>query len=113
MYLWEDLEWILRISTQVLHGVDVSIATKRSTVSLAVALVGRTVCLESTLTHDGLTNDEGWLAYNSLSSVDSLADSSYIVSVDFEYFPTECAILGSSVLVHHNSSFGKISRKSD
>ncbi len=73
--------------------------------SLAVALVGRTVCLESTLTHDGLADDEGRLTLNRFCSVDSLADSSHIVSVDFEYFPTECTILGSSVLVHHDSSF--------
>ena len=37
--LWEDLEWILRISTKVLHCVDVSVATERCTVSSAVALV--------------------------------------------------------------------------
>ena len=58
LHLGEDLERILRISPQVLHRVDVSIASERSTVSCAVALIRRAVSLLGTLTHHTVTDDQ-------------------------------------------------------
>ena len=101
LHLWENLEWILWVATKVLDGVYVGIATERSAMGLAVCLVGRSVCLQSTLTHDALTDDECRLALYFLCLVESLADLVNVVTVDLKYLPTQCAILGCSVLVHH------------
>ena len=67
---------------------------------LAVSLVRRTVVLQGTLTHDTLTDDESWLALDSLSLLDSLANLSSVVTVNLDYFPTESTILGSCIFVH-------------
>ena len=78
--------------------------------SLAVGLVRCAVSLERTLTHDALTDDEGWLALHSLCLVESGTNLSSVVTYDLNDFPTECTILSSSVLSHH---FLRLSRKLD
>ena len=69
--------------------------------SLAVSLVRSTVSLEGTLTHDTLTDDESWLALNSLSLLDSSTNLSSVVTVDLDNLPVLSAILSSSILVHN------------
>ena len=96
--LGEYLKRILWIATQILDGVDVSVATKRSTVGLAVALVGSAVSLEGTLAHDALTDDEGRLALGCLGNIEGTTDLLNVVAVDLENLPTPSTILGSSIL---------------
>ena len=76
--------------------------------SLAVGLVRSTVSLEGTLTHDALTDDEGWLAFHLLSLVESSTNLCSVVTNDFNHFPTESTILCSSILCHN---FLSLSRK--
>ena len=74
---------------------------------LAVGLIRRTVGLESTLTHDTLTDDEGGLAFYLLCLVESLANLIDVVTVDLEYLPTKSTILGGCVLVHNFLGLGR------
>ena len=107
LYLGEDLEWILGVTTQVLHGVDIGITAQGSTVCLAVGLVRSAVSLEGTLTHDALTDDEGRLAFYLLCSLDGRTDLGCIVTIDFDDLPALCAVLGSSVLSHYLLGLGR------
>ena len=75
--------------------------------SLAVGLVRRTVGLEGSLTHDTLTDDEGRFAFHLLSLVESLANLIDIITIDLEYLPTKCTILGGCVLVHNLLGLGR------
>ena len=86
--LVEDHEWVLRITTEVCDCILECVAAERRAVSLAVALVRRTVSLESTLTHHALTDDEGWLSLHFLSLVESLADLLAVVTVDCDDMPS-------------------------
>ena len=97
----EDNEWILWVATKMLDSVDVSVATKRSTMGLAVSFVRSTVSLQSTLTHNALTDDEGWLAFYLLSSIESLTNLVYIVAADFDDFPSESTVLSCCIFVHN------------
>ena len=64
-----------RITTQVLDSIYVSVATERSTVSIDASLVACAVCAESTLTHYGLTDDEGRAVLLLLGSIERLHES--------------------------------------
>ena len=68
---------------------------------LAVGFVGRAVVLERTLTHDALADDQAGFALHRLSLVERLANLCGVVADNFDDFPTESAILGSSVLAHN------------
>ena len=107
LHVIEDLEWIFRVTTQILNCVSESVTTKRSTMSLAVTFIRRTVGLQSALTHDTLTDNQCRFANYSFSSFDSLTDFSSIVTIDFNHFPTEGTILGSCIFVHYFSSFSR------
>ena len=102
--LVKDHEWVLRITTEVCDCILECVATERRAVSLAVALVRRTVSLEGTLTHHTLTDDEGWLSLHFLSLVESLADLLAVVTVDCDDMPSPCTVLHLCVLCHYVSA---------
>ena len=74
---------------------------------LAVSFVRRTIVLASALTHDTLTDDECRLTLYGLCPLDGFTNLCSVVSVDFLHGPTQCAILGSGVFVHHFLGLGR------
>ena len=102
LYLRENLERILGIGTQVLHRVDIGVATEGSTVGSAVALVGRTVGLLGTLTHHTVTDDQARTLLLCLGLLDGLADLVDVVTVNLLNEPAPGFILLGSVLAGHH-----------
>ena len=74
---------------------------------LAVSFVRSTISLQSSLTHNALTDDEGWLAFYLLCSIKSLTNLVYIVTADFDNFPSECTILSCRIFVHNVLSLSR------
>ena len=101
LYLWENLEWVLGISTKILHGVDISVATERSSVGSTVALVTAVVCLASTLTHYTVSDNQTWTLFLSLSLLEGLTNLVNIVTVNLLYIPAPSLILLGSILSGH------------
>ena len=58
LHLGEYLEGMLRVAAEILHRVHESLAAKRSTVGLAVALIAGVIVLAGTLAHDAVPDDE-------------------------------------------------------
>ena len=107
LHIVEYLEWILGVATQVLNRILEGIATKGSSMCLAVALVAASVFLQGTLTHDALTDDECGLALHGLCLLDGGTNLCSIVTIDFLHVPTQRTILHGGVLVHDFLGFGR------
>ncbi len=107
LYFGEDLEGILGIGTQVLHGLDEVVATEGSTVGSAVALIRRAVGLAGTLAHDAVADNQARTLLLSLSLTDSLANLVDIVAVDLLYIPSPGLILLGGVLAGDHLGAGR------
>ena len=88
----------------MLDGINVSVATERSTVSIDASLVACAVCAESTLTHYGLTDDEGRAILLLLGSIESLTNLSHVVTIDLDDIPAPSLVLHLCILVHYNAT---------
>ena len=105
-HFWEDLEWILRISTKVLHRVDVSIAAEWSAVGSTVAFVAAVVSLASALTHDTMADDQAWTIGFLLSILDGFANLVNVVTIDLLYVPSPCFVFLGGILIGHHFCLG-------
>ena len=92
MHLGEDAERIFGISSQILDGIDISIATERSTVRSAIVFVTAPVCFTGTFPHHGFSDDEGGLSFYLLGLVERTAYSIGIVTVDSNDVPIPCLV---------------------
>jgi len=73
-------------------------------VSIDASLVACAVCAESTLTHYGLTDDEGRAILLLLGSIESLTDLSHVVTVDLDDIPAPSLVLHLCILVHYDAT---------
>ena len=97
--LGEDLEWVVGVAAKVGDGVAVSVAAEWCAVGGAVVLVAAVVCLAGAFAHDGVTDDEGRLAFDCLSLADCLAELVGVVAFLYlDDFPAPSLIFLSCVL---------------
>ena len=88
----------------MLDCIYVSVTTERSAVSIDASLVACAVCAESTLTHYGLSDDEGRAVLLLLGSIERLTNLSYVVTVDLDDVPAPSLVLHLCILVHYNAT---------
>ena len=74
---------------------------------LAVALVAGTVSLDGALTHDTLTDNQGWLALGNLGDIQCAANLLHVVTVDFDHIPAPGTILGCSIFCSYHLTLGR------
>ena len=72
--------------------------------SIDASLVACAVCAEGTLTHYGLTDDEGRAILLLLGSIESLTNLSHVVTVDLDDIPAPSLVLHLCILVHYNAT---------
>ena len=100
-------ERLLRVTAEMLHGVDEGIPAQRGSVGLAGGLIGASVSLEGTLAHYALAYYETWLAFYRQGLVKGLTYLHGIVAADLEDLPAEGAVLGGRILVHDLPGLGR------
>ena len=109
LHLGENLEGVLGVGTEVLHRVDVGIATERSTMGGAVALIRRVVGLAGSLAHHTVTDDERRALFLCLSLLDGLTNLVDVVAVNLLHKPSPCLVfLGGVLRGHHLGLCGEL-----